>query len=201
MIGSHSTRCVVLETGRPKKSVNEHAGARDRRHLLVAEEHHVARVAEDGGDVGRDEELAVAQPDDDRRAVPDGDDLLGIVGRDEDQREVAAHQQQRAAHRVLEPVVLHLALDEVRDDLGVGLGDELVALPLELLLEIEVVLDDAVVNHDDLAGAVAVRMRVLLGRPAVRGPTRVADAVVAGERIRRRSPVPDSTACRRSAAG
>ena len=51
------------------------------------------------------------------------------------------------------------------------------------LLQIEVVLDDAVVNDDDLAGAVAVRMRVLFGRPAVRRPARVADAVVAGERI------------------
>ena len=51
------------------------------------------------------------------------------------------------------------------------------------LLQIEVVLDDAVVDDDDLAGAVAVRMRVLLGRPAVRRPARVADAVVAVDRI------------------
>ena len=55
---------------------------------------------------------------------------------------------------------------------------------LQLLLEIQVVLDDAVVDDDDLAGAVAVRMGVLFGRPAVRGPARVADAVVAGERDR-----------------
>ena len=85
-----------------------------------------------GGNVGGDEELAVAEPDDDRRAVSDGDDLLGIVGRDQHEREQAAHQQQRPPHGVLEAVVLHLALDEVRDDLGVGLGDELVALPLQL---------------------------------------------------------------------
>ena len=107
----------------------------------------------------------------------------GIVGRDQHQREQAAHQQQRPPHRVLEAVVLHLALDQVRDDLGVGLGDELVALPLQLLLQVEVVLDDAVVDDDDLAGAVAVRVGVLLGRPAVRRPARVADAVVAGDRV------------------
>ena len=100
---------------------------------------------------------SVAEADDDRRAVADGDDLLRIVGRDQHQREQAAHQQQRAAHGVLEAVVLHLALDQVRDDLGVGLGDERVALLLQLLLQIEVVLDDAVVDDDDLAGAVAVR--------------------------------------------
>ena len=169
---------------RPAEEVGElDAGARDDRHLLVAEEDDVARVAEDRGDVRRDEELAVAEADDDRRAVADGDDLFRIVGRDQHQREQPAHQQQRAPHRVLEAVVLHLALDEVRDDLGVGLGDERVPLALQLLLQIEIVLDDAVVDDDDLAGAVAVRMRVLLGRPAVRRPARVADAVVAGERI------------------
>ena len=51
------------------------------------------------------------------------------------------------------------------------------------LLQVEIVLDDAVVDDDDLAGAVAVRMGVFLGRPAVRRPARVADAVVAGERV------------------
>ena len=170
---------------RPPEEVGEgHARARDDRHLLVAEEHDIARVAEDRGNVGGDEELPVAEADDDRRAVADRDDLLGIVSRNEHQREQAAHQQQRPAHRVLEAVVLHLALDEVRDDLGVGFGDERVALPLQLALEIEVVLDDAVVDDDDLAGAIAVRMRVLFGRTAVGRPSRVADAVVAGDRVR-----------------
>ena len=99
------------------------------------------------------------------------------------------------------PSSLHLALDQVRDDLGVGLGDEHVALPLQLVLQLEVVLDDAVVDDDDLAGAVAVRVRVLLGRASVRGPAGVADAVPAGERVGARSPVRDSTACRRCGGG
>ena len=79
-----------------------------------------------------------------------------------------AHQQQRAPNGVLEAVVLHLALDQVRDDLRVGFGDELVALLLKLLLQIEVVLDDAVVDDDDLAGAVAVGWAFSsVGRPCV----------------------------------
>jgi hypothetical protein len=53
----------------------------------------------------------------------------------------------------------------VRDDLGVGLRLEDVPLRLQLVLQLEVVLDDAVVDDDDLAGAVAVRVRVLFGRP------------------------------------
>ena len=160
-------------------------GRRDDRHLLVAQEHDVARVAEDRRDVGRDEELAVAEADDDRRAVADGDDLVRIVGRDEHEREQPAHVQQRPPRRVLQPVVLHLALDEMRDDLRVGLGDERVPFLLELLLQIQIVLDDAVVDDDDAAGAVAMRVRVLLGRPAVGRPARVADAVVPVERRRR----------------
>ena len=58
------------------------------------------------------------------------------------------------------------------------------ALLLELALQLEVVLDDAVVDDDDAARAVAMRMRVLFGRPAVRRPARVAEAVLAVHRIR-----------------
>ena len=113
------------------------------------------------------------------------DDLVGVVGGDQHQREEAAHVEQRPPDRVLEPVALRLALDQVRDDLGVGLGHERVPLLLKLPLQIEVVLDDPVVDDDDAPGAVAMRMRVLLGRPAVRRPARVADAVVPVERVDR----------------
>ena len=163
-----------------------HALARDDRHLFVAEKHDVARVAEDGRRVGGHEELAVAEPDDDGRAVADRDDLLRIVGRNRDEREEAAHLQQRPLRRALEvaSVSSHLVFEQVGDDLRVGLGDERVAELLQLALEIKVILDDAVVHDDDLAGAVLMGMRVLFGRPAVRGPTRVPDAVDALERLR-----------------
>ena len=94
-----------------------------------------------------------------------------------------APPHQRAPHRILETVVLHLAFDEVGDDLGVGFRDETVPLPLQLVLEIEIILDDAVVDDDDASGAVAVRMRVFFSGPSVRGPACVADAVVAPQRL------------------
>ena len=56
------------------------------------------------------------------------------------------------------------------------------ALGEELLFQLDVILDDAVVDHHDFAGAIAVRMGVFLGGAAVRGPARVADAVDAVER-------------------
>ena len=64
------------------------------------------------------------------------------------------------------------------DDFGVGFGHELVALSGEFALQVEVVFDDAVVDHDDAAGAVAVGVGVLFGGAAVGGPAGVADAEV-----------------------
>ena len=79
-------------------------------------------------------------------------------------------------------VFLHL-LDQVGDDLGVGLGDKLVPLRGELALQLQIVFHNAVVNHDDAARAVAMRMGVFFGGAAVRGPARVADAERAVERV------------------
>ena len=72
---------------------------------------------------------------------------------------------------------LELVLDEVGDDLGVGFGEELVALGDEGVFEGEVVFDDAVVHDDEGAGAVAVGVGVFFGGAAVGGPAGVADAV------------------------
>ena len=76
--------------------------------------------------------------------------------------------------------------DEVGDDFGVGFGDEFVALGGELGLEGEVVFDDAVVDDDEGAGAVAVGVGVLLGGAAVGGPAGVADAEGALDGVARR---------------
>ena len=69
-----------------------------------------------------------------------------------------------------------LVLDDVGDDLGVGFGGEGVAFGDEGFFELEVVFDDAVVDDDEGAGAVAVGVGVLFGGAAVGGPAGVADA-------------------------
>ena len=61
------------------------------------------------------------------------------------------------------------------NNLGIGFGDELVTLRGELALEVEVVLDNAVVHHDDAARAVAMWVGVLFSWAAMGGPARVAD--------------------------
>src|SRR5207244_8950325 len=83
-----------------------------------------------------------------------------------------------------EDVAFGVLLDELRHQLGGGLGWELVTLRLELRLELGGVLDDAVVNHEDLAVAVRVRVGVDVGRFAVRGPARVANAELACGHVR-----------------
>jgi hypothetical protein len=72
-------------------------------------------------------------------------------------------------------------LDEVGDDFGVGDGAELVAVGDEPLLELVVVLDDAVVDNDYVAGAVEVGVCVDFVGLAVGGPAGVSDAKGARE--------------------
>ena len=100
---------------------------------------------------------------------------------DRDEREVALELAVGGLDR-LDEVAVVVALDQVRDDLGVGLGAEAVAVGLKLLLELAVVLDDAVQDERQLI-LLAARQRVgvLLADPAVRRPAGVAEA-------RRRSP-------------
>ena len=69
-----------------------------------------------------------------------------------------------------------MTLDQVGDDLGVGLRAEVVAVLDQLAAQLGVVLDDPVENDVDLAAAVAVGMGVLLGDPAVGRPAGVGEA-------------------------
>ncbi len=152
------------------------AVALDDRDLPIVEEHDLACVCEDRGNIGGHEELAVAEADDDRRAVADGDDRSGIVRRNQDEGEQPFDVRERATHRGRQAVAAALLLDEVGDDFRVGLGDERVPGRLQLALELQVVLDDPVVHDDDAVLAVAVRMRILFRGTAVRCPARVSDA-------------------------
>ena len=81
-------------------------------------------MAENRRNIRGNEELSLAEADDDRRSVAHRDNLVRIVSRDQHQGEQPAHVQERTSHRVLEAVVLHLAFDQVGDDLGIGFGDE-----------------------------------------------------------------------------
>jgi hypothetical protein len=74
----------------------------------------------------------------------------------------------------------------VGDRFGVGLRREHVTVALELFAKLDEVLDDAVVDQGDAAGAVAVRMGVGVGGSAVRRPARVPDPRRAGDVVERK---------------
>jgi len=73
-------------------------------------------------------------------------------------------------------------MNQVGDDLGIGIGHELVALGAQALAHLFVVLDDAVVNHRHAVRN--VRMGVLLRRHAMGGPARMRDPDVPCEAMR-----------------
>jgi hypothetical protein len=103
---------------------------------------------------------------------------------DDDECEVPLELAEREAHR-LDEVALVVALDEVRDGLRVGLGGERMAVRGEALLELAVVLDDAV--QDDREPRLITageRMGVLLRDAPVRRPARVPEARRRGRSVR-----------------
>jgi hypothetical protein len=153
-----------------------HAVGTQRHDLAVLDQLHGARMREERGDRRSDELLAVAAADHERALLTGRDEDARRVGRRGHERVVAAQPVVGRAHRVVERAVAEVARDQVRDDLGVGLGGEHGAASLQLLLELEVVLDDPVDHDVHAILGVVVRMGVLLGDAAVCGPARMPDA-------------------------
>src|SRR6266404_983889 len=68
------------------------------------------------------------------------------------------------------------------DNFCVSFCYELVSVLFELVLQSDIVFNDAVMYDDDLASAVAVGMRVFLRRASMRGPTGVANTIATLDR-------------------
>ena len=146
--------------------------------LAVFQHDRAARVLENRGNVRRDEVLAVAKTQHQRRRGLGGDQLVGLRLRQHDDRERSAQAQDGLAHRLGQAAAgFELLLDQMRDELGVRFGSQLMAAREQLRAQVDKVLDDAVVNYRDRARF--VRMRILFGRAAVRRPSRVPDSDVA----------------------
>ena len=113
--------------------------------------------------VGGNEELAVPHADDHGRPEARGDNLVRHSGGEHAERKCARKPLDGAANGHFKRdgltgnfrIFLNL-FDQVSNDLGVGFSDEFVALRGELMFEVEVVFDDAVVHYDEAAGAVAM---------------------------------------------
>ena len=155
-------------------------------------------VSRQGARIARHEVLAVGHAHDQRAAEPGGDEQVGSVGEEHEQAVRAPQLWQGLANgghpRRIGGVVddprargdrpPEAAVDQVGDHLGIGLRAEDVALGLQHRLERPVVLDHPVVHdrharlhrHAGVADAPQMRVRVGVGRRAVRRPAGVADA-------------------------
>ena len=124
------------------------------------------------------------EADDHRATFARQDDALGFGFADHRQRVGAFEFGHRGAHG-LEQILLrlHVVVHAMRDHLGIRFGGEVVAELLELVAQLFVILDDAVV-HDGEAVVRDMGVRVALGGHAVRGPARVGDAHLAVRGVR-----------------
>ncbi|SPV06012.1 Uncharacterised protein [Burkholderia cenocepacia] len=134
--------------------------------------------------VGRQKILAFADPDDERHPVARADDPVRLVAAHHRDRIAAAQSRDRAPYRV-EQVAVVQVVDQVRDRLAVGLAREHIAMRLQFRAQLIAVFDDPVVRQRDARIRVArreVRMRVERDGRAMRGPARMRDARVTGQR-------------------
>ena len=147
--------------------------------FAVFQKRHLARVIQQRRNIGGDKRFAFAPTDDDRRRIFRDDQALGIAPIEKQQGVGAVDFAQRAAHRLEK---IHAALDffgdQMGDDLAIGLRAEMGAALGQLFFKFEIVFDDAVMHHDDVAGA--MRMGIGFRRSAMSRPARVADADDAG---------------------
>src|ERR1035438_4325616 len=118
-----------------------------------------------------------------RAPEPSGYNLVRLGCRQNAQRKRTGKPLHGAAHGHLKQNWLARGFsdfldlfDEVRNDLGVGFGYELVALGGEFALQVEIVLHNPVVNHHNAARAVAMRVGIFLCGTPMRRPAGMPNA-------------------------
>ena len=137
----------------------------------------VPGVADQGRHVGGDEVLAVAEAQQQGRVLPGGHQPVGIVGADDAQGIGPVHRVEQPVHGLKEvAAVAVVIIQQLGHHLGVRLGAEGVALLQQLLLQRDEVLDDAVVDHGELAALAQMGVGVDVAGLAVGGPSGVPDA-------------------------
>ena len=165
-----------------------HAVGGDDGEVTIGEKVDVARVIENGGNVGGNKVFVVAQADYKRWTIARSHDLVRLIDGNDGQSEDPGEFFHCLTNRLFEMrmaavTTFEVFLDQVSDDFGIRFGGELVAFLNQLFLQAEIIFNNAVVYNDDLAGAVAMRMSVFFRGTSVSCPASVANAVAAFERL------------------
>ena len=83
-------------------------------------------------------------------------------------------------------VTREAGFNQVRDNLRICSRAEGMTLGGETASQFQMVFDDAVMHHDEVSRAIAMRMSILFACRAVSGPTRMSDAAHRSVRLDRR---------------
>src|ERR1700735_115128 len=145
--------------------------------FAVAEEEHIASVLENRGNIACDKKLVLTQPYHNGRAKACRNYLERIARGQCHESVSPAHHFDCLQNSSFERSVFRIFFDEVRDDFSIRFGEKFVTFFDELMLQLHIIFDDAIVYDDDFTGAVAVRVGILFGWASVGGPTGVADSV------------------------
>src|SRR5229473_6617222 len=133
------------------------------------------------GNIAGDKIFAFAETNDGGWAEARGNNFIGIAGGEKNQGVDSAQLLKRFANgffqRNLSVAELQIFLDQVRHDFRIGFRDEFVPFALQLLFELQIIFDDAVVDHHDLSRAITVRVRVFFGRAPMRRPAGVPNPI------------------------
>ena len=148
--------------------------------LLVLQPVDVPGAGEDGRDIRSDIVLPFPDADDQGAILPHGEDAVGTVGADDTQRVASLH----LGDDLLDSFQ-HVAFVVVFQHLGhhfrVRVGDELHAPADEVVFQVQIVFDDAVVHHGEQAPVADLGVGVHITGRAVGGPPGVADAHGTGQ--------------------
>ena len=160
-----------------------HGPGSELDHLIIFEGEEATGTSEQCRDVRGQVRGVVGQTDDQGRHATCGDDGVRFAGVDD------GHGEGAVDHSQGEPEALgqgrasgHGRFDKVAQDLRVGLRDQDMAVGQQLGGEGRMVLDDAVVDKGQPAGAVEMGMGVARRRAAMGRPTGVAHTGAAVER-------------------
>ena len=154
----------------------------ERNDVVVPQVNSFPRVPNDGAYVAGEKIFAFADAQDQRAAAPRADDHVSNIFVYDGDAISAGDFLERVPDGFHQPLAggaaargIEVFTDKVGQDLRIRLGFEMVPLGGELFLKRLVILDHAVVDQDKLAAFVKMRMRVLVGNPAVSGPAGMRD--------------------------
>src|SRR6185437_9113211 len=159
---------------------------RDRDDLAFVDQLNAASLAQERGDRRSEKHLPVPHADHERALPACADEQAGMVVVDHHEG-VVTFELARGSPNRLGQIALIVRLDKMDAHLGVRFGAEAMARSYEELLQLAIVLDDAV-EDDGEATVLATRqrMRVQLVHRTMRRPARVPETVIGDRSVRAR---------------